>query len=277
MDLVAFQLACMPVLFFAYAIRIASGPRLSRTFEIVGLIVAGYAAEQTCISLYGFYAYDEGWALRVGDVPLLVPLIWPMVVLSARELVRALAPAASRPRTALLVGLFVILDASLMEVVAVGAGYWTWSEPGYLGIPVIGILGWGFFAAAASWWLDARVRRKLLWLPLFAGLATHALLLASWWGALRFVLRDELPPVSQAAPLLLALGLAVWVWRAPGVAARPTLVARVPAALLFVAVLAFCANDGDTAQRYVHVAIVAVPYALLCARSFAWRLRVTRR
>jgi len=268
-ELAAFQLVCLPVLLFAYALRIAGGPRRERALEIVALVVAGTLAEQTNITLYGFYTYDAAWALRVGDVPLLVPLIWPMVVLSAREIVGALAPSWSPGARSLVVGLVVTLDASLMEVVAVGSRYWTWSEPGYLGIPPIGILGWGFFAAASSWWLDRRARFGLLLLPLVAGLATHALLLAAWWGLLRHVARGELPPAFQLVPALLALGVAVFAWRAPGVAARTTLVARVPAAILFVVLLASAAYDRDTTSRVVHVALVAIPYVVVSARVFA--------
>lgn len=272
MTLDAFQLACLPVLLFAYALRVRGGPWAERLAELGALVVGGYAAEQTCISAYGFYAYAPGWALRVGDVPLLVPLIWPMVILSARELVGRLAPRMGVGRTALWVGLFVTFDASLMEVVAVAGGYWRWSEPGYLGIPLIGILGWGYFAAAASLWLDSGNKSRFVLLPVVAALGTHALLLGTWWGLWRWVLRGELPLASLGVVAAWALALALWVWRAPGVAAASTLAARVPAALLFVGLLALCADDGAGAWRWAHVGLVALPYLVLTARwSAAWR------
>ena len=62
--------------------RTAWGPLLR---DYVALAVAGYLGEQSCISLYHFYRYSSLWTLRVIDVPLLVPLIWPLVVMSARD------------------------------------------------------------------------------------------------------------------------------------------------------------------------------------------------
>ena len=40
-------------------------------------------------------------------------------------------------------GLLILFDAALVEPVAVSAGLWSWSESAVLGVPLIGIAGWG--------------------------------------------------------------------------------------------------------------------------------------
>ncbi|HVY63172.1 MAG TPA: carotenoid biosynthesis protein, partial [Planctomycetota bacterium] len=201
MSLDAFQIGCVLVLAIAYAFHLRDrATRARRAAEVALLAASGWLGEQSCISLYRFYAYAPGWAARAGDVPALVPLIWPLVVLSARDVARAMWPEMRVARRAAVVGALVVLDASLMEVVAVAAGLWRWAEPGYLDVPVIGILGWGAFAVGASLALDVAERgpRWLLALPAIALPVTHAILLALWWGALRWVGRGDLGPWAIA-------------------------------------------------------------------------------
>lgn len=222
------------------------------------LALAGFVGEESCIVLYRFYAYAPGWHLRAHHVPALVPLIWPLVILSAREVVASLWPANSL-RTAVMVGLAVTVDASLMEVIAVRAGLWSWAEGGHLNVPVIGILGWGFFAFGASLALD---RRGAPWTVLVVGpLVAHALIVASWWAALRWIARGALTPgswviVGGASALATAASLAArragrtlpWTVSGP----------RVVAASLFFALLIFTAPTE--LAMWGHTAAVALPY-----------------
>ncbi|MEZ4406206.1 MAG: carotenoid biosynthesis protein [Polyangiales bacterium] len=154
------------------------------------------------IRAYGFYAYAPGWHLRVDHVPLLIPAIWAPVVLSSRAVARAMLPRETSPwREALLVGALVTFDAALIEPIAVRAGLWRWFYPGVLSVPVIGIVGWGCFAFAATW-LQRALPREREWLTVFlAPLASHAMVLALWWGALRWALRDPVPFTSAAVAL----------------------------------------------------------------------------
>lgn len=273
MDL--FQVSCAAVLLVAYplVVRAAPVPR-RRLAEALILVVASWAGEQTCISAYGFYGYADGWWLRVGDVPLLVPLIWPMVILSARQVVQTLWPRASVGRRAALVGLAVFIDASLMEVIATSAGLWRWVEPGYLGVPLIGILGWGFFGASASAWLDmAGSRRAPLWLlPAVALAVTHALLLAAWWGLLRWSLRGVLSP-AWAVPAFAGLSalavLAVVHVRGRRRLPWDTVGARLLALGVFLGLLILARHQGDPRWLWIHTGLVAVPY-LLAVRTPRW-------
>lgn len=219
------------------------------------LALAAWIGEATCIRVYGFYAYSPAWTLFVGPVPALVALIWPVVILSARDLARALAPGASATRLALLTAGVVLADAALIEPVAVRAGLWTWTAPGPFDVPPIGVLGWAFFTVAAAFALE---RAGLL--VVLAPLVTHALLLAAWWGALRWV-SCPLPvwPVVVAA-WLASLPL---TWRAlvaPRVPAAIVL-RRAPGALFFFGLLA---ARGDADAPLVAFALAfAPPYLAL--------------
>jgi hypothetical protein len=239
-----FQIGCLAVLAAAYPFAL----RRHSPATIGALVLAAWLGEQSCISLYHFYAYAPGWHLKIGDVPALVPLIWPLVILSSYDVVDALWP----PRTPLKVAALVVIDASLMEVVAVAAGLWTWSEPGYLGVPLIGILGWGFFALGAAFAEDLAVTL----------LTTHALLLATWWGALRWVLRRDLGPRAVAGFAVIAAVLAVAVLRArPRAMPLATAIPRGIATLLFVGLLLYL-GPARAPLAWAHFGLVAVPYLL---------------
>ena len=109
----------------------------------VSLAVAGWIGEETCIRFYDFYHYADDWWLALDRVPLLITLIWPLVILSARDVARALG-AASPAGMAVAVFAIVSVDASMVEIIAVARGMWRWAEPGYLHVPILGILGWAF-------------------------------------------------------------------------------------------------------------------------------------
>ena len=276
MSLTLFQWLCLPVLVFAYALEIrgAERPR-ARALEIAALVVAGWLAETTSIHFYGFYAYEPAWALCVAGVPMLVPLIWPMVVLSARAIAAALWPTWRALPRALAVGAIVALDASLMEVVAVGAGYWRWSEPGYLGVPLIGILGWGFFAICASAWLERASlapARAQLWrvlaLPWVAFAGTHALLLGAWWGALRWFARGDLGAWPLVGFGIAAAVFAMMAARSACLPTRAALTSRVPASGLFVVLLAASWGEPGARMRLAQVLVVALPYLVLTVRAW---------
>jgi hypothetical protein len=258
-----FEIACVVVIAATLAVMARKRAPLDLLRDYVTLAVAGYVGEQTCISLYGFYAYAPGWHAFVGDVPLLVPLIWPLVILSARDVVAALFPwtaspnASARSRWAhgAIVGVVVTLDASLVEVVAVRAGLWSWSEPGHLGVPLVGILGWGFFAGGASV-PRARVASMIVGL-----LTTHTLLLATWWGLLRWVARGDLGALGFV-PLVVLSTVATWAaWRArrqDRVMTPDVWGPRVAAAGLFFVLLAVTAPRD--LPLLAHTALVAIPY-----------------
>jgi hypothetical protein len=229
--------------------------------DYVTLAIAGLLGEESCIRFYRFYGYAGAWHLALFDVPLLVPLIWPLVVLSGRDVARVLLGArASRLAIAAATGALVVFDASLVEVVAVRAGLWSWAEPGHLSVPLIGILGWGFFAFGAT------VPTGRLG-AIGAGLvATHALVLATWWGLFRWTARGDLGAlgfVPLAALSITLLALVVRARRAGRAMGPDVWGPRVLAAgLFFVLLLSVAARD---LRLWAHVALVAIPYVALTA------------
>lgn len=272
MPLPLFEALCVAIIALTLFVMSRRTPPRELLVAYAALAAAGFLGEDSCIVFYRHYAYASGWHARIHHVPLLVPLIWPLVILSARSVVAALWPDAGRAARAVAVGLVVIVDASLVEVVAVRAGLWSWAEGGHLGVPVIGILGWGYFAAAAELVLSsARAGRHALLLPL-APLATHAMLIATWWGAFRWVLRGSLAPGSSVAVLVLGAAATVIAASArragrgiPLEVAAPRLIA---ASLFFALLLATAPAD---VPLWLHTAAVAIPYfvatALRASRS----------
>lgn len=227
------------------------------------LAAAALAGEDSMIRAYGFYAYAPGWHLRVDQVPLLIPAIWAPVVLSARRVSRALSPQGGA-REALLTGALVTFDASLIEPIAVRAGLWSWTDDGVFHVPVIGIVGWGIFAAAATWILGvSKGFARLAVIPM-AALLTHLALLALWWGGLRYVLRGELPFEGIAA--VMGAFSAVYtarVWRSGARLPWRELAPRA-AATGFFAVLLVTRLD---AKLGLWAALFTPPWLVFCARA----------
>ncbi len=257
---VAFELLCLGVVGVSLAALIRRRGSAEVLPSYVFIALAAWLGEQSCITWYRFYSYAPDWHVKLLDVPVLVPLIWPLVVLFAREVVESLWPSTGW-RRALLVAGVVAFDASLVEALAVHAGLWTWAEGGHLGVPLIGIVGWAAFAFGVELALGrSSVRWTWLVLPL-APLAAHVGIQLFWWGALRHLARGPLPWQGW---VLLVLGSAVGlsqVARArregrtlPWDVALP----RASAALVFVGLLAFI--DVRAPWHWLHVALVALPY-----------------
>lgn len=237
--------------------------------EVAWLALAALVGEDSCIRLYGFYQYAPGWHLRVDHVPVLIAVIWPAVVLSARTICRALLAGRGGPLAlALLTGALVVFDAALIEPIAVAAGLWSWNEPGVFGVPLVGILGWGFFAAASTWLLERLPLRAQGLVVLAAPLATHALLLCAWWGLLRWTLRAPVPPapaILAVAAASLAYAVAVRLRRA-GQPRYETL-SRLAATAFFAALLARHFEPG----LLVYAAAFVPPHLVLSAQGWTRR------
>ncbi|HSO34006.1 MAG TPA: hypothetical protein VLT33_15840, partial [Labilithrix sp.] len=269
MPLHVFEGACIAVVALTLWTmgRARSASHLLRDYAL--LACAAWLGEDTCIALYRFYAYAPGWHLRLHHVPLLVPLIWPLVILSARDVVSATWPALRGGRP-FAVAALVAFDASLVEVVAVRAGLWSWAEAGHLGVPVIGVLGWGFFALGAD--LALSRARPLLAIAL-GPLTAHALIVVSWWGLFRWTMRGALgtPSIVGVAVLgLLAVAVAVGTRRRGGAIPLAVAAPRMIAAALFLALL--IATAPADVPLWIHAAAVALPYLA----ATAWPFRGTR-
>lgn len=93
---------------------------------------------------FGVYSYQGAPGPTVGGVPLIVPLGWFALVLSAHVL------AGGRPW---LSGLLVVAWDLGLEALMPAKGYWTWQDPHPLwyGAPIQNYLAWFVVGAAISW------------------------------------------------------------------------------------------------------------------------------
>jgi hypothetical protein len=275
MTLPGLEIVCAAIVALYLVIRSRLDPAPARFLQRLGFIAAaGALGENTCIILYGFYAYDPAWSVFIGHVPLMVILIWPVVIHSAWDLARHLG-ATGAVGLPLAVGLLVLADAAFIEPISVHAGLWWWTRPGFFGVPPIGVLGWAVFAAFCAACLRAAGRRDgsiriEASLVIVAPLLTHLVLIALWWGALRWVS----VPIPGTAAVLTAWGVSViataWALKR-GARRRLPFVEmglRIPAALFFVALLA-THLEGAGALLLFALAFVPPYVALTPAPSMA--------
>ncbi len=275
--MIAVQIACVAIVALYLLDRFRRDPDPGTSaLRLVLIATASWIGEDSIIHAYGFYQYSPQWWPFLDRVPLLVVVIWPIVIDSASRLAdHLLAPpnGSSRriPLAAPAVGAaFVLADASLIEPVSVQAGLWSWNDPGVFRVPLIGILGWALFTFAALLLvrpLHAKEPRRRLALltPLLAPLATHAMLLACWWGALRWVNRPIDSDFAIALAWLVLGGIAVLSWRAALRHRVPVreLLARVPAATFFFALLAI--HGRNNLRLVLWTLAFAPPYLTLMA------------
>jgi hypothetical protein len=242
--MIAFQGLCLVIVGLHLA---RSSPQERREFAF--LVPAAWVTEDTCIRFYEFYRYASQWDLFVDQVPLIICLIWPVVIQTAARLVHG---------RWWMTGLVVVTDAALIEPIAVAAGLWHWQEPVIFDVPVIGILGWGLFAAAAIGSRNSPLR-LLVGVPV----ATHGALLVLWWGALRWVSAPVPDVLAVAVVWVLSLGVTVGL-RSKGVRLPVGLVAtRVPSALVFLGLLCFLRPPWPL---WAWAAAFTVPYLVTLQR-----------
>jgi hypothetical protein len=215
--------------------------------QLLLLAVAGFLGEDSVIRAYGFYFYDPRWHLFLDRVPLMIVVIWPIVIHSAWSLARRLAPRAAWVP---LVGAGLVLaDASLIEPIAVHAHLWTWTEPGLFAVPPIGIVGWAYFAGAAMACLE---RERPVAAVLVAPLATHVLLVASWWAAFKWLSRPlpSWPFVVAAWLVLCTLAALALRFRVGRRVPRADLLLRGPGAAFFFVLLGLHGRDLPSLVAY---------------------------
>ena len=227
--------------------------------ELLLFAVAGFVGEDSVIRAYGFYYYSPRWHLFLDRVPLLIVCIWPIVIHSAWSLARRLSPRAAW--VPLVGGAIVLADASMIEPIAVHAGLWTWTAPGIFAVPPIGIIGWAYFAGAAMACLE---RERAALAVVVAPLATHVMLVASWWAAFKWLSRPlpAWPFVVAAWVVLGALAVAALRLHASGDRKmRKDLLLRGPGAAFFFVLLILYGRDLPALCLYS--AAFAPPYLAL--------------
>lgn len=270
MNMLAFQAVCGVVVLLWVTLRARSAedpPAFLRRMAI--FVLASWLGEETCIRAYDFYQYDPAWGLFVGHLPVMVPLIWPVVLHSAWDLARALAPRASAVKIGMLAGGLVFTDAAFIEPICVASGLWSWNAPGLFAVPPIGVLGWALFAAIAIAFLEGRRRQESrgLWdlgALILAPALTHGALLAFWWGALRWVSGPIDDRFGAMVALALGFAAAIAAWPLSLKVSRGALLMRVPAALVFGGLLVI--HAAESLWLLAYAAAFALPYLVASAR-----------
>ncbi len=192
--------------------------------------------EDSCIRLYGFYSYAEGWHAVLDVTPALIPLIWIFVVLSARDVARELGP-----KNPLAWAFAIILfDAALIEPIATSSGLWHWTQPGPFAVPYIGIVGWAFYGVSILFWLG-KLQKRWRWLAVvLAPLTTHALLISTWWLFFRWIGRDAPTPtvlIAAAWVAAVSMAIALVLTKKAGTVPLGILVPRICPAIFFAVLL----------------------------------------
>jgi len=147
---------------FAYR----SGGR-QRLVELLSAVPFGLLLEQGDITIFGSYAYNQGFFIKIGSVPVAIALAWAMIITSSMFMSDRLGiPGRLAPFADAVFA--ILLDLSL-DAIAIRQGLWHWNIPlhaGFFGVPAGNYYGWLFVAFGFSaWtrWIRAHVRAGSGW------------------------------------------------------------------------------------------------------------------
>jgi len=254
--------------------RILGYPEKKRTsirFAIIAL--AGWCAEATCILSYGFYSYSPAWRILLGNVPVLIMLVWPAVIQSAWDLASQLSAQREKRVPSIAAGI-VCTDAALIEPLAVNAGLWQWNQPGIFQVPLIGLFGWACFAYLCIQTFSLRDRKVAseafnwaLWVVPVLGV--HLMLICSWWVVFRWIDAPLDPMVVTAAAWGISIILSGLLFRS-GLSIRiekKTLLSRIPATVFILGLLA--ASPGTGRYLPLYAAAFVLPYLTVMAMKYS--------
>ncbi|HYM50380.1 MAG TPA: carotenoid biosynthesis protein [Candidatus Limnocylindrales bacterium] len=153
--------------------------------ELLSAVPFGLLLEQGDIMIFGSYAYNQAFFLKIGAVPIAIALAWAMIIRSCMGISdRAGVPAHLAPLADAL--LAIILDLSF-DTIAIRQGLWHWNihlDQGFFGVPAGNYYAWLFVALGFSAWTrvvrrSTRTRPSAGWLQLLVPLPAYATLLAA--------------------------------------------------------------------------------------------------
>ena len=232
------------LILFALSARFAyrTGGR-QRLVELLSAVPFGLLLEQGDITIFGSYAYNQGFFIKVGSVPLAIALAWAMIITSSMFMSDRLGiPARLAPFADAV--LAILLDLSL-DAIAIRQGLWHWNIPlnaGFFGVPAGNYYGWLFVAFGFSaWtrWVRARAdeRRVSPWLQLLVPVPAYLTLLLALVPFIVLQQRFFGGPTGGFPSLLFALALFAvltgWsIRRSEGRLPRPWLMPVLPRLLI---------------------------------------------
>ena len=232
------------LILFALSARFAyrTGGR-QRLNELVSAVPFGLLLEQGDITIFGSYAYNQGFFIKVGSVPLAIALAWAMIITSSMFMSDRLGiPPRLAPFADAVFA--ILLDLSL-DAIAIRQGLWHWNIPlnaGFFGVPAGNYYGWLFVAFGFSaWtrWVRARAdeRRVSPWLQFFVPVPAYLTLLLALVPFIVLQQRFFGGPTGGFPSLLFALALFAvltgWsIRRSEGRLPRPWLMPVLPRLLI---------------------------------------------
>jgi hypothetical protein len=154
-----FLIECAACLLFMLAwaeLWFASG---DRALTLLTCAAYGWLLEELNILLFGTYHYPQVYILRLGAVPIWIPLVWSLILHSAMAISNRF-PVARYCRP-LMDGLLVLLLDLAIDAVAIRLHLWHWSVPrennrplglheGWFGVPAGNLTGWMWVATSYS-------------------------------------------------------------------------------------------------------------------------------
>jgi len=124
-----------------------------RLLELLSAVPFGLLLEQGDITIFGSYAYNQGFFIKLGSVPVAIALAWAMIITSSMFMSDRLGiPARLAPFADAVFA--ILLDLSL-DAIAIRQGLWHWNIPlhaGFFGVPAGNFYGWLFVALGFSAW-----------------------------------------------------------------------------------------------------------------------------
>ena len=201
---------------FALSARFAyrAGGR-QRLIELLSAVPFGLLLEQGDIKIFGSYAYNQDFFIKLGSVPVAIALAWAMIITSSMYMSdRLRIPPRVAPFADAVFA--ILLDLSL-DAIAIRQGLWHWNIPlnaGFFGVPAGNYYGWLFVAFGFSaWtrWLRGRIADGSVsgWLQLFVPIPAYLTLLVA---LVPFIVLQQLffgGPTGGFPPFLFALALFV--------------------------------------------------------------------
>jgi len=204
------------VVLFVFSARFAyrSGGR-QRLIELLSAVPFGLLLEQGDISIFGSYAYNQGFFIKLGSVPVAIALAWAMIITSSMFMSDRLhIPVRVAPFADAVFA--ILLDLSL-DAIAIRQGLWHWNIPlnaGFFGVPAGNYYGWLFVAFGFSaWtrWVRARGARwsRSGWLQFLVPIPAYLTLLIALVPFIVLQQRFFGGPTGGFPPFLFALALFV--------------------------------------------------------------------
>jgi uncharacterized membrane protein len=207
------------VLFSLLHCTAIEGPRRTAIFFLISAVVS-YLMEEIGVRtglIYGAYHYSSALGAKLGDVPILIPLAWFMMIypswMVARSLVRGVAfhSFARLTATAAIAAMVMTAWDVVMDPGMSAAGNWIWEHGGsYFGVPLRNYFGWLLTTFLVYWlagWLWKPATRAI---PAGRTFAALPVLVYAFF-ALRYLLANSIPALrlvalfSMGMPAILAL------------------------------------------------------------------------